>query len=390
MLNAINKYNRIHRLDKPYSIKQLINKFDNNYFNSYFLVNLSDIDNKVNLWNTHLPNIKPYYAIKSNPDINLINRLNKNQKINFDCASKNEIELIKNLNIESNRIIYANPCKSIDHLTYAKDNNINLMTFDSSNELDKIKLYHPNANLILRIQVDDSKSKCKFNTKFGAPIENIDLLIKKCICLNLNLVGVSFHVGSGCLDNSVYESALEKCKYVCDVALKEFNIKLKYINLGGGFLGDNNNYFINTSDVINKSIYKYFHNFNTYNFIAEPGRFFCTSAYTLVTKVASKNTDDSNNYKYYLTDGVYGSFNNTIFDHTTVELKTFNNNPPLFNSKFFGPTCDSIDEIKIKTKYPELVIGDIVYIENMGAYTSAAASNFNGFDKANFYYYEYV
>ena len=159
------------------------------------------------------------------------------------------------------------------------------------------------------------------------------------------------------------------------------------IDIGGGFPGDNNEKFFKMAGVINNSIEELFDTLPTKpQFIAEPGRFFVTSAYTLVTSVINKKiiknseiTDDKH-IVYYLSEGVYGSFNNTVFDHASIILLPFNErNEKQYECTVYGPTCDSIDKVSSNCKLPDLSIGEVIYIENMGAYTIAASSNFNGF-----------
>lgn len=83
---------------------------------------------------------------------------------------------------------------------------------------------------------------------------------------------------------------------------------------------------------------------------------------------------------YYLNDGIYGSFNCIYFDHSKPIISPFNERDgKLHKSRLFGPTCDSIDLISEEVLLPELAIGEWVYVENFGAYTAAASSNFNGF-----------
>jgi len=153
--------------------------------------------------------------------------------------------------------------------------------------------------------------------------------------------------------------------------------------------------------------------------ISEPGRFFCTSCYTLAVTVTSRRErygapklaenhtsidlasshDETigtpNSEKppeeaemgkevlYYLSDGVYGSFNNIVFDHARPSPATFKNSDVTRKSCLFGPTCDSIDVICKDIDLPELEIGDWLYFLNMGAYTVASASSFNGFKPPN-------
>lgn len=120
-----------------------------------------------------------------------------------------EIEQVLSLNVTPDRIIYANPCKTRSYVKHAKTRDVNLMTFDSELELKKIADLYPECRLILRIKVDDSQSVCKFSSKFGASIDDAFNLLHLAQKLNLNIVGVSFHVGSGCESAYAFEKAIE-------------------------------------------------------------------------------------------------------------------------------------------------------------------------------------
>lgn len=365
-LDIINYFLEKHQSDQP-----------------FFIVNLTEIIKKINLWREKLSNIEPFYAIKCNPD-DVIIKLMSSMNMNFDCASKNEISKVISNGISPNKIIYANPCKMVEQIKYARANDVDLMTFDSPHELYKIKLYHPSAKLIIRIQTDDSKSRCKFNCKFGVSLEQVEDLLQMCKYMELDIVGVSFHVGSGCEDENVFRTAIHDCRKVYDLAeTKGFNFEI--IDIGGGFPGDDDNKFEQMTHVINSSINEFFSNIDI-KFIAEPGRFFVTSAYTLITSVINKkivkNLDDNNSKHiiYYLSESVYGSFNNTVFDHASLKLLPFNERTEKqYDCTIYGPTCDSMDKITVDSKLPDLSIGEVIYVENMGAYTLAASSNFNGF-----------
>lgn len=365
-LDIINYFLEKHQSDQP-----------------FFIVNLSKVISQINLWREKLPRVQPFYAIKCNPD-DVILKLMASMDMCFDCASKNEIAKVISCGVSPEKIIFANPCKMVEQIKFARANDVDLMTFDSTHELYKIKLYHPSAKLILRIKTDDSKSRCKFNCKFGVDIEQVDELLQLAKYMELDIIGVSFHVGSGCEDETVYRTAISDCKKVYDMALEK-GFTFEIIDIGGGFPGDSNEEFSKMATIINTSIDEYFNDINI-NFIAEPGRYFVTSAYTLTTSVINKkivrNADDNNSKHiiYYLSESVYGSFNNTVFDHALIKLMPFNErNEKQYDCTIYGPTCDSIDKIMINCKLPDLSIGEVIYVENMGAYTIAASSNFNGF-----------
>jgi len=359
----------------------------------FFIVDLSIVINQYKKWVHYLPRVKPFYAVKCNPDVLLVKTL-AILGAGFDCASKNEISLVlDNTNTDASKIIFANPAKADMHLRYARSVDVDLMTFDNMYELFKIINYHPNAQLLIRIKVDDSHSVCKFNSKFGADLEDVDGLMKIAKSIGLNIVGVSFHVGSGCRDVIAYKTAIEKSRKVFDIG-KENGYTLTMLDIGGGFPGTDDAIikFEDIANTINNAINIYFSE-NDFpeeyglQIIAEPGRYFASASHTLVLNVIAKNKTINKETKearfaYTLNDGVYGSFNCIMFDHAKPVIKPFNERDgKVYDCVVYGPTCDSMDTISEHCKLPDLAIGESVYIENSGAYTTAAASNFNGFQR---------
>ena len=136
--HILEKYN-IKLYNEDYSICDIINDFLNNNQNEqpFYIIDIGEIIKSYKKWIACFPNIKPYYAVKSNPNKNILNLLNQHG-VNFDCASKNELYTVVNSFKKPKQIIFANPCKMIEHIKYAKNKNIDLMTFDSYEELKKI------------------------------------------------------------------------------------------------------------------------------------------------------------------------------------------------------------------------------------------------------------
>ena len=369
----------------------IINDFleKNQSEHAFYLVDLGEITKSYINWMKFMPDIKPYYAVKCNPNPVLLEAL-ASLGANFDCASENEIKTIVELTNDPNSIIFANPCKMSSQIRYARANDVDCMTFDCEEELYKIKLYHPYAKLILRLAVDDSKSICKFNKKFGCKLDQVNELLTIVKTLKLDVVGFSFHVGSGCMSSDNYYNALHDCKKAVDVA-KELSINVSIIDIGGGFPGiDKEVGFEEIAKAVNRGITDFFGEDvknEKIQVIAEPGRYFAEKSHALVLNVIGKKRviDESTEKKepviiYYLNDGIYGSFNCIYFDHSRPVILPFNERDgKLHKSRIFGPTCDSIDLISENIMLPELAIGEWVYVENFGAYTVAASSSFNGF-----------
>jgi ornithine decarboxylase len=392
-MNIFIKKNKIPVYKETDTIYDIVKHYlDNNKCDmSFVIINLSNIIKQYNKWNDLLPRVKPYYAIKCNPSKIIIELLN-DLGCNFDVASKNEMLNVLNVGVNPKNIIYANPCKSVDFIKFSKFNEINLLVVDSEYELYKIKLYHPESKILIRIKTDDSKSKCKFNIKFGLDLTQVKPLLELSRKLELNIVGVSFHVGSNCQDANVYNKALLESKEVFSIA-ESLNIQMDIIDIGGGFPGINNDTIIfeNIASIINKSIDELFHDkIDKINFISEPGRYFVESSHTLVCYIINKKEYIENNkkkYIYYISDGIYGSFSGIIFDYAKLELLPFNKKEEqTYNSIVFGPTCDSLDIVSKDCQLPSLSIGEYIIIKNIGAYSTASCTEFNGFSKPDEYY----
>jgi len=371
----------------------IINDFleDNQSERAFYIINLGALCDSYTNWIKLLPNVHPYYAVKCNPNPVILDAL-ASLGCNFDCASENEMKMVIEITKDPSRIIFANPCKMSSQIRYARANDVDLMTFDCEEELYKIKLYHPYAKLVLRLAVDDSKSRCKFNKKFGCKLSQVEELLNIVKTLKLDVIGFSFHVGSGCSSADTFYDAIYECRKACDIA-ERVGIGISVIDIGGGFPGvDKEIKFEDIARRINDGITEFFLEKAGIQFIAEPGRYFAESSHTLVLNVIGKKNiiDEETGEKiivYYLNDGIYGSFGCIYFDHNNPVVLPFNErNNELHKSRLFGPTCDSIDLISNDIMLPELAVGEWVYVENFGAYTVASSSNFNGF-KTNVFKY---
>lgn len=302
----------------------------------------------------------------------------------FDCASKAEIEQVLALGVDPSRIIYAQPCKTKSYVRYAAQHGVKQMTFDNADELYKIKTHFPNAELILRILTDDSSSLCRLSQKFGASLDCASELLQLAKDLNLNVVGVSFHVGSGASDPQAFAKAVQDSRAVFDQAA-DVGFDLKVLDVGGGFSGET---FEAMAHVLSNALDEYFP--PSVRIIGEPGRYYVSSAFTIACNIiARRDMQDPAtglaSYMLYLNDGVYGNFSSIIFDHQhprprILSTQDGRKQDGLTDYSIWGPSCDGIDLIsEACTLNCVLDVGDWLYFEDMGAYTKCSATQFNGF-----------
>jgi ornithine decarboxylase len=407
--------------DKDLDIYEMIEQvFElNNPTTAFYIINLGEIIRQFKLWKELFPYIQPCYAVKCNPN-QVICQLLSLLGVGFDVASKNEINLVKDfVNIE--KVIYANPYKESSSIQYARSMDVDTSVFDSEDELYKMKIYHPKSKLLMRLKVDDKNSLMKFSEKFGVDEHEVEKLLKLAKNMDLNVTGVSFHVGSGCMDATQYYRALELCKKVF-VKAKDIGYSFNMVDIGGGFPGFHDEQSIELLKGISHQVYlgfkdffsdefniktlyaddKYDQNENnpTLEIISEPGRFFVQSSHTLLVNVIGRKIKTARmaegensegeykrTYCYNMNDGIYGSFNCIYFDHQKPEVLPYNErNGERYSSVVYGPTCDSMDKICMDIKLPELAIGEWCFVKNFGAYTVAASTEFNGFTKTRAFY----
>lgn len=135
------------------------------------------------------------------------------------------------MGVPPENIIYANPCKTKSFIQHAAAVGVNLMTFDNEFELYKIRQLHPNARMVLRIKVDDSNSVCRLGLKFGADLDKVPHLLEVAKNIGVNVVGCSFHVGSGCESADSFADAIMNAKYVFELG-KEMGFNMTILDIG--------------------------------------------------------------------------------------------------------------------------------------------------------------
>jgi ornithine decarboxylase len=336
-----------------------------------YIVDLTALEDQVNLWKSHMPNIKIHYAVKSFCADVIVRKL-YNIGCGFDCASMKEIAMVNSITSQhGSNIIFANTVKPLSHIEYAINNGVNIMTFDSIEELHKIFGITSNVKLVMRLNIDNPNATSNFGLKFGVIDEDIPSILEYLHCRDVQLHGLSFHVGSGNRDPNMFEYALNKCFAL----IKLLNYPIKMIDLGGGFVNDDT--FVPIADRITNIIGPYI---KSINFIAEPGRFISSSCLSSHVQITSKRTRNGI-ICYTINDSVYGMFGSKLGDHRefTHDDIIYDNTLELIPTIIFGQTCDSIDQITNVEMLPMMNIGDTIIFKNMGAYGYNVMCEFNGF-----------
>lgn len=350
------------------------------YGTPLLVLSLEQIEKNYRLLRTHLPRVKVFYAIKANPHRRIL-ELMRDLGSNFDVASDGEIMELSSLGVDGSRMIYANPMKTVNGLRACRNAGVGKMTFDSAGEIDKMARECPGATVLLRIRIDNSSAHVDLNKKFGAAREQALELLLKARDAGLDAAGIAFHVGSQTTSADPYLYALDIAREIFEEAAAA-GMQLRIMDIGGGFPIPEPKVRFNLQEMLNQINARLDEDFPGVEIWAEPGRFICGTAVNLITSVIGV-TERGGQPWYFLDEGLYGTFSGVLFDQWDFKLISFKEGEQVA-ATFAGPSCDSLDIMfrgKMTVRQEE---GDLILVPICGAYTSASATTFNGFSKANF------
>ena len=351
------------------------------------LVSRAALKHQHALWNTHLPFVRPYYAVKSNPDPHLLRWMrqigDKRKPIGVDCASPAEMRLALASGFKSSDILYANTMKAAEDLKAAQGLGVGRTTVDSVEGVEQLQAERQGGDTeaIVRIAVDDTGSRSPFSVKFGAHRHEWRQVMDAISALKVRFGGVSFHVGSASGSTTAWSDAIRRCRefqQVCKIQ------RIPTLDIGGGFL-PNGWHFAQVAQGIVSALAEWRASNEASApeaIIAEPGRFFSAPVETLIVPIIFKK-ESTDRVRYVLDDSVYGQFSGIVYDHSKPAWRLWNGRPRPTGTKqalFFGRTCDSLDLIATQDNAPQYKVGDRFVFPWMGAYTSASATRFNGFE----------
>ena len=356
------------------------------YGTPLLVLSLEQIEKNYNLLRTHMPRVKVFYAIKANPHRRIL-ELMRDLGSNFDVASDGEIMELASLGVDGSRMIYANPMKTVNGLRACRNAGVGKMTFDSAGEIDKMARECPGATALLRIRIDNSSAHVDLNKKFGAGREQALELLQKAKAAGLDAAGIAFHVGSQTTSADPYLNALDIAREIFEEAAAN-GMQLRIMDIGGGFPIPEPKVRFNLAEMLKQINARLDEDFPGVEIWCEPGRFICGTAVNLITSVIGV-TERGGQPWYFLDDGLYGTFSGVLFDQWDFKLISFKEGEQVA-ATFAGPSCDSLDIMfrgKMTVRQEE---GDLILVPICGAYTSASATTFNGFSKANFVVWEDV
>lgn len=349
-------------------------------------LDLGTVSRQLSKFNSEFPGVRVHYAVKCLPDVMVISLLAR-LGASFDCASGAELNMVCNelsiighgdADYVKDHIIFANPVKNICDLQLARRLGVVYVTVDSSEEVYKISRHHSEAEIVIRICTNDSTAQVPLSAKFGALPSEVDGILRTAAEVDVAVVGVAFHVGSGARHTQPYRQALKMARNVFDLA-RTYNMTLDIVDIGGGFPGtdcDADVSFSEIGQVVRDALHELFP--QHVRVFAEPGRFLARACLTLTTRVL-RTRWRNNRAECTLGDGIYGSFRDAhaLGEQFPVSLlwsarsacETTFAQPTLCD--LLGPTMQAEDVIGRDIMLPNLAAGDWLIFHNMGAYAHA-------------------
>lgn len=325
-------------------------------------------EHRLHLLKMHLPMVTPYYAIKSCPHPSLLQVL-ADAGCKFDIATIGEIKLLESIGVTGDRTIHTHPIKNDKDIEAGIKFGTTVFVVDNIVEIKKFVKYKDQAKLLLRLSFPNPDASIDLSRKFGCIPEMVEPLLQQCIELGVEVVGLSFHVGSQSKNCNRYVQALDCCIPV----LRKYNLSI--LDIGGGFPVEYYNH-VPDLEAFFTPIRERLQGLDDLYIISEPGRFISAPTMTCISTVVGVS-ERIDAIWYYLNDGVYGSYSGVLFDHVEYNMIVFSDSDEREVSVLTGPTCDSIDVVVPECTLPPLTVGDIVVGFNMGAYTMATSTNFN-------------
>jgi len=345
------------------------------YDKPFLLVDPEIIRTKARRFKAAMPRVHPHYAVKANPHPEVLRTLIA-EGVSFEIASIAELDLLLGLGVAPAEIYYSNPMKSRQYVAYAAAKGVEWFVVDSVEELRKVVEIKPDAKLYLRIDAPNVGSDWPLSGKFGAEPGEADEIVQAAVELGADLAGVTFHVGSQCRNPENWRVGIDNAKRVFR-RMRLKGLRPRLLNIGGGYPVQHTKP-IPSIETIGETVNRALAGLPAgTRVMAEPGRYLVSDAGWFVCRVVGTATRRGSRW-VYLDAGMFGGIIETT-EGLQYEVVTERKGKPI-PCTVAGPTCDSVDVVMREQLLPEdLQADDFVYIPNAAAYTTAYASNFNGF-----------
>ena len=327
-----------------------------------------------------------YYAFKSSSSRHVVSAID-DLVAGYDVASPQEIADVVSWGVDPARLRYSNPVKAAASIAAARRAGVTKFAAQSVSELEKIAAHAPGASVYLRLRVGASQGALDFSTKFGAPADEVLAAAPRARELGLDLIGITFNVGSQSDDPAVWATGIGQGAAVLR-GLRDRGIAVPELNIGGGYPVQ---YSPSDPDpgvtlrAIRAALDEVRSEFPGLSVLAEPGRFVSAPGGAILSTVIGREERAGRTWLYLDTGAFHAFMERFEFDrfiYPTYSLRHLlaGDRAPMQPYALTGPTCDAFDTLATSVSLPEgLQVGDRLLFMMAGAYTVEYGSHFNGF-----------
>jgi ornithine decarboxylase len=345
------------------------------YERPFLILDNALVREKLRRFRAAMPRVRPHYAVKANPDRRVVEALIA-EGCGFEIASTSELDLLMSLGVAPSGVLYSNPVKPQASIAYAAAKGVEWYVVDSPDELRRVHACKADAKTYLRLATPNIGSDWPLSGKFGAEAPEAREIVQLAAELGADLAGVTFHAGSQCRNPENWRAGIDKARALFD-AMAQAGLRPRMLDIGGGFPVRHVKP-IPSIEVIGEVVNDALRAFpEDVQVAAEPGRYLVSDAGYFVCRVMGTAMRGDKRWMHW-DAGLFGGVIETA-EGLKYKIRTDRAGPDA-PWHVAGPTCDSVDVVLRDEPLPsDLQEGDFIYIRNAGAYTTAYASEFNGF-----------
>ena len=323
---------------------------------------------------------EPFYAVKANPGLHVLDALWAGGVRSFDCASDTEVELIRT-RFPSARIAFLHPVKNRRAIARAyREFGVRIFVTDTMAELNKILEetgFARDLTIIVRVAVSCDGAALPLAGKFGANADDAAEILREAR-RHADELGVSFHVGSQAMQPTAWATAMADVSRIIITA----GVTVDIVDVGGGFpsiYADNAPPSLDAYAAMVEASFENMFVLENAELWCEPGRALCAESESLLCRI-----ELAKDGALYINDGSYGALYDAVHERWNFPKRAIAGDGRKLHGMtaytVYGPTCDSTDKFPEEIMLPAgLAEGDYIEFGNLGAYGRAMSSRFNGF-----------
>lgn len=319
------------------------------------------------------------YAVKACAHPKVIKALMKGGVRHFDCASLNEIKVVKSVD-EKARCYFMVPVLMRGEARTAQQKyGVQHFVVDHVSAIERLdsEIDLSRSVLFARMAVQHQSAMQNLSARFGAPVAEMPALLQA-IEVSGAEPALAFNVGSMVTSPEAYRHSIS----VAAKLLEELPFEIRLVDIGGGFPRSYPGFktpplkdYISCITEAKASLPAA----EGREILTEPGRALAGPGMSAISEVLLRKDD-----RLYINDGMHGIFWELRYEgHKRFACRCYRDGKRLKGEMkaftLYGPTCDSADQLPGQVELPQDIRpGDHLEFGGLGAYSLSGRTDFNG------------